>query len=84
MSRSLLKRLKVMAPAIEWTTPIPVHMSTIRRRGEDISDERKVGFLCRICVADRGFSPASDPDMVYADEEACLKHIEDSHVGSKN
>lgn len=73
MSRSLLKRLETMAPAIAWTTPIPVK----------ITGTQKVGFLCRICVA---IGIAEDSvmtgmDRFFADEEACLKHIEGAHVG---
>ena len=74
MSRSLLKRLEAMAPAIPWTTPIPLTVYG------DSPTHRAVGFLCRVCVAELGFKPAADGDRVFASEEQCLQHIETAHV----
>jgi hypothetical protein len=81
----LLKRLKVMAPGIDWTAPIPITMTRfMHEEGMPEKLEKRVGFLCRICTADKGFQPARDKDAVFDTEEACLKHIEDSHVGGRN
>lgn len=73
MSRSLLKRLEAMAPAIPWTTPIPVKV---------YGQRQLVGFLCRICVAHRGYKPSVDDDSRFTTEEACLQHIAKAHVGA--
>lgn len=76
MSRSLLKRLQTMAPAIPWTTPVP------SRVYGDSPNHQTVGFLCRICVAELGFKARQDADRLFATEERCLQHIADAHVGA--
>lgn len=76
MSRSLLKRLEEMAPDVAWTRPVPMRVYSI----EGDPHRLIVGFLCRICVAQLGFRPASDHDRLFATEEKCLAHIADAHV----
>lgn len=70
MSRSLLKRLQAMAPGVEWTTPLP---------GSNYN-KAAGGFLCRVCVAKDGYLAALKNGTLFANEEACLKHIETEHV----
>lgn len=73
MSRSLLKRLEAMAPDVPWTTPVPTVVYS--------KDQHHIiGFLCRVCVAQRGYKPGVDDDSRFTTQEACLQHIADAHV----